>query len=556
VGNCLKCHGVDDTAIDPHCLACHEEIDWLIAANRGLHGREARSECASCHPEHGGRDFELIEWRGGDPASFDHRRAGFPLEGKHAALACEKCHRTELHKSEVARIREGGLREGSWLGLKTACRDCHEDPHTGRLGQDCETCHAPEDWKKILETEFDHARTRWPLAGAHREVACAKCHDATTAWGPRPAFARCDDCHVDPHAGRATLAGKAVDCDACHSERWFRPSTYTAARHAESSWPLAGKHARVRCERCHPVATDAASVERLGAAGVDLRPASDRCTDCHADAHAGQLASRPDRGDCSSCHDPEGFRPSRFTVADHRSLDFPLRGRHAEVGCRACHGPDRPLLPPLPGPETLGDARVAFRPPAGDCVDCHQDPHGGRFSPGGERAAEESCRHCHDHRSFATSSVDLEIHARSLFPLEGAHRALPCLDCHRELERPAATSTLRLAPALPALSFRIAGRACVDCHADRHGGQFADRTDGGDCSACHGLDAFAPAVRFDHERDAAFALAGAHAKVACAACHATAVLPSGETGVVYRPLSSRCQDCHTNLPPNPAEEGT
>ncbi len=561
VSHCLDCHGLEEEAVDADCLKCHREIEWLIANDRGFHGLTARDDCAACHPEHGGREFELVEWPKGGTAAYDHRDSGWELTGRHAEAECRKCHRPELRRSPAASRRPGGLGPDSWLGLETACRACHEDPHADRFGPDCGTCHGAGSWREIREESFDHDRTRYPLGGAHRGLECAKCHDAERAWGARPAYARCDDCHVDAHAGRATLAGQSVDCDACHSVRWFRPSTYTAARHRESTYPLEGRHAKVKCESCHARSTTAAAVREFGTAGVDLRPSRAACADCHSDAHAGQLAGRsfaghPGPADCSVCHDVDGFRPSLFTVADHRESRFPLEGRHAEATCAACHGPERRLLPPLPGTDVTGTARILFRPPAEACADCHRDPHEGRFSPGGTRPAADDCRSCHGENSFRPATYDATAHDASRFRLAGAHRAVPCFECHLELMREASKSTLLLAPAAAALPFTAEKRACADCHENPHGGQFAARPDGGDCAVCHGVDSFRPTTGFDHERDSAFPRDGAHVRVACDRCHSTGPLPSGVIGIVYRPLGQRCEDCHTQLPPDVLQEGS
>jgi hypothetical protein len=446
------------------------------------------------------------------------------------------------------------------VGLPTDCALCHRDPHEGRFGADCASCHSPGDWKRIVEASFDHAKTRYPLEGAHRDVACAKCHDPVTAGGPKPAFERCDACHDDAHAGTATLAGRRVDCDACHSVRWFRPTTYTAARHAESPYPLEGKHVRVKCESCHSRLEGPEAEARAGRARIDLRPASARCVDCHDDAHAGQLARRPVGDACSSCHDPDGFRPSLFPVARHDSLAFPLEGKHATAGCRACHGDPRELLPSFPAGLELGSARFAFRPPAASCTDCHRDPHRGRFGDGGDRARAEGCRACHGFDSFRDGRFDVVAHAKTRFPLEGAHRALPCFDCHREIGREPAASTRLLAAAGVALDFVVENRSCAGCHDDPHRGQFAARPDGGDCASCHDVGSFRPASRFAHDRDSAFPLKGAHAAVACDKCHRPA-RPSTAAGgasdaspvTIWRPLSHRCEDCHST-PPDPLEE--
>jgi hypothetical protein len=85
----------------------------------------------------------------------------------------------------------------------------------------------------------------------------------------------------------------------------------------------------------------------------------------------------------------------------------------------------------------------------------------------------------------------------------------------------------------------------VACHRDPHGGQFASREDRGDCQHCHGLSAFRPADRFDHNRDTAFKLDGAHARAACERCHPPG---PGRTGAQYHGISRRCESCHGGDP--------
>jgi len=72
--------------------------------------------------------------------------------------------------------------------------------------------------------------------------------------------------------------------------------------------------------------------------------------------------------------------------------------------------------------------------------------------------------------------------------------------------------------------------------------------DGGRCEGCHGVDAFAPATRFNHDRDAGFALAGAHAKVACGSCHKPTTKAGAKPSVIYRGLSRTCESCHAGRP--------
>jgi hypothetical protein len=539
--NCLKCHGLGESDVDPHCLDCHGEIARLRADGRGFHARDASGACADCHLEHGGRDFELVDWGRGGAEGFDHARTGWALDGKHVEAKCEACHKAELRVSPVASLREGGLGERSWLGLETDCASCHRDPHEGRFGAACADCHVTTDFHTIVESSFDHARTRFPLRGAHARVECARCH--VNGYEDLPRFDECRACHDDPHGGRAVVAGARPDCAECHGVSAFSPSTFDGKRHAETRYPLEGRHARVTCRDCHGggvTARDGAG--RAVEAAFRFRPAHAACTDCHEDAHAGQLASRGDGGRCDACHDVQGFRPARYGVTEHAALAFPLEGAHATAECGACHGPRRPGLPGLPGREVTGSAGVLLRLGSTACVECHVDPHRGRLG-----REDVACRSCHGTGSFRPAAVDAARHAEWEFPLVGAHAAVPCFACHRDLEAERPASTLRgSVDAWPALEMRAPGSKCADCHDDPHGGQFAGAAGGRgtDCATCHDADTFRPATAFDHDRDARFPLAGSHARVACAGCHPESARPDGTVGPKYRPLSFACEDCH------------
>jgi hypothetical protein len=636
--HCVKCHGAAHDAMEGKCLECHVEIAWLRDAHRGLHGQPGLRACATCHPDHAGVDFELIAWEGGKPEKFDHARAGWPLEGKHASLLCKDCHQPKLLVSRSASLGPHGTKSGSsWIGLERECRachedihrgalgadcarchdtgrwktarnfdhamtaypltgkhaklacaacheaarlnlpldpsgkpiplfkplphqecgDCHTDPHQGRLGAACSRCHGTDDFHKPAPGGFDHERTRYPLQGAHRTVACARCHDPKSAGGTRPAFARCADCHRDPHAGQASIDGKLTDCAACHSVGSFKPSTFTVQQHAATAYPLVGAHLKVPCAACHPANTEGAASGKLGTAGTLLHRAHDRCTDCHADAHGGQLAHREDRGACESCHGIAGWTPAIFTTGDHGKLRFPLEGRHAATACAACHGAMREGLPPPSPAIARGTARVALQLDEIDCAACHRDPHAGRFKPADSASGVSACARCHDTKSFAPSNVGVEAHKRFTFELEGAHRAVPCKDCHKELAAQAARaappplwSLLTSTSPIRVLGFSQRRSDCAECHRNPHGDQFVRRAKSAGCQSCHGLDAFRPAVRFDHQRDTTFPLDGAHAHVACTKCHVARSSAGSDAIIVYHPVPTRCEDCHVGKRPD------
>jgi hypothetical protein len=555
---CTQCHGGRREPTTSRCLACHEEIAWLTARGRGLHARDAKGACASCHPDHAGRDFALINWPDGSRERFDHARAGWTLTGSHTALACDKCHTATLRISPAASLSPGGRRsEPGWIGLERHCTSCHDDVHRGALTtaasrRQCTTCHDTREWNAT--PGFDHANTRYPLTGKHTRVECDGCHrtarlkpargaDGTPlpVFSPVP-FRDCRSCHEDPHAGR--LAGT---CGSCHSTTGFRFVTGARFDHDRTRYPLRGRHARVECASCH-----------TGIGRRRTNPPFAGCTSCHANAHGTQLASRSDGGACESCHGVAGWTPTTFRVAQHGGTGFPLDGSHALAECGACHGPSRPGLPPLASEQSLGTARIALRLEERACGSCHTDPHEGRLTS----AASPTCTSCHDTRGFRPSSLGAEAHAQFAFRLEGAHLAVPCAGCHRELQRARARSTLaRAVPAVPRMPLTVqnAGQ-CATCHRDPHEGEFATRG-GGSCETCHTVAAFVPASRFDHDRDTDFPLTEGHAGVGCAQCHRAVRDAGGRTRVPYR-ISSACERCHatgTRPPPAsqlPARKGT
>lgn len=538
--DCFKCHvrpGARGT-MDAQCLACHEEISALKTARRGYHAK-LDAACASCHPDHAGRDFDLVSWGDGGSRGFDHRKAGWPLEGAHARVECRECHQTQFQKSPIASRIKVRDRSRSWLGLQTDCASCHEDVHRGQVGTRCETCHGLAKWKPA--DRFDHAKSRYALTGKHADVACEKCHRTETAAGAaagaKPVAAHdggggrvryrplpheeCSSCHRDPHAGRF-----GAQCAKCHDTKGFMVVSERGFEHDLTRYPLRGKHARVACAQCH---------DPKRAWGK--RPAFAACGSCHRDAHAGQATLAGAPADCAACHTVADFAVSTFTAERHRATPYALEGAHARAECRLCHARGVEATA-----AKLGSARVIMRPAAARCIDCHRDPHGQRPAAARARAGREPCLECHDLGTFHPSRVNVAAHAAFAYPLIGAHGAVPCQACHAELAKPPAASSLRQAQGRPLL-FHEKHARCADCHADPHGGQFAARPDSGACQTCHGLDTFTPATRFDHGRQSSFRLEGVHARVACAACHRTEKTPRGPR-TIWKPVAGRCEDCH------------
>jgi len=155
---------------------------------------------------------------------------------------------------------------------------------------DCTLCHLGSEWQELVpDFEFDHAaETGVPLAGAHAEARCLRCHNDR---GPVDAFVRqgCAGCHEDIHRG--TLGTRCTDC---HGERVWYPEGMVAL-HDRTRFPLHGVHAATACVRCHP-----------GATAGQFVPTDTECVTCHQ-SDLLQTTNHVGLGwtnNCDRCHQP------------------------------------------------------------------------------------------------------------------------------------------------------------------------------------------------------------------------------------------------------------
>jgi hypothetical protein len=450
IRECTQCHELGQRGISQaRCLACHTPLRTRMQAKKGYHATVADSGCASCHKDHLGRDAPLVRF---DTAAFDHSVTGYRLEGKHAETGCRKCHTPEL--VTAADVRTFKSRHGSlartYLGLGTTCVGCHtrDDPHRGQFrGRDCADCHGSNTWKKAAG--FDHARSRYPLTGDHRSVACEKCHrsvgSGATTWVRYTgiAFSRCTSCHQDPHEG-----GMGAVCTKCHSTSgWKRMDRSRFERtfdHTPTGFPLKGRHAEISCASCHAAGKAPADKIRMTfRPGTGKRlyppPVAKRCTSCHLDYHHGVFDARADSGACTACHGEDMWKPSTFDLFRHdRETTYKLVGAHIAVPCDGCH-----LSP------KLGQSKLTFHFERVTCRSCHErtdDPHRGQFG-------DATCESCHTDASF--KKAPRFDHARTRFPLTGAHEDVPCASCHHKERFPDGAEVVR---------YRPLGIECRDCH--------------------------------------------------------------------------------------------
>lgn len=593
--DCTTCHELSTGEPTFKCLDCHTEIAWRIKAGKGLHASynlKAGSslECVTCHSEHNGEDFALTKW---DLKHFDHTQTDWKLEGKHIGLECNQCHTPEhVSKNERADIKVKDVTR-TFLGVSPSCTTCHQDQHNGRLGANCLQCHNSSDWKAISVGKFDHSLTHYPLTGLHAQVNCQQCHTpgpdkkprytgipfdsctdchsdphrggfaqtcqschSTAGWNKVSApgldrtfdhsrtkfpllgkhaqvdcvqchakgdfrkalvFQKCTDCHQpDPHGGQFAKRAGGSECSSCHSVDGFKPAEFGLKEHAATLYPLQGKHATLQCAQCH--------LPRGKATLYKMK--FEHCTDCHRDEHVGQFAAAPHFNRCENCHTLQRFLPSTFSLRRHNETPFGLSGSHVAVACGDCH---QPLANSKP------KAAARYHWPNLACTSCHADPHQGRFQKlmqqAGLNGEPVECEACHSAKSW--NDLSRFDHARTGFPLSGAHQVTRCAGCHKSPN-----------PSLALMNsdFKRAPAKCEACHADVHGMQFA-KAGVTDCGACHDSMKWRPS-RFDHDKETDFALQGAHRNVDCGACHKSTRTINGRAVLFYQSTPKDCAACH------------
>ena len=407
-----------------------------------------------------------------------------PLSRAHAAwderAGCERCHKLG-----------GGV-------TSQLCLDCHDHQplkkliaagrglHAKHKGEACTKCHSEHkgrsaritDWAHVGgRRKFDHDRAGFPLDGRHAKVACTKCHlkklksGRTSFLGAKPT---CDGCHGNTHA--FTNAALKKDCDQCHAVGGKRATKMTAKdlpfdHGKRTGTSLGGLHAKTKCADCH----------KGGRMGMKRKRT---CAGCHKQPHGRSFA----KSKCADCHSVRvKFAKSSFSHDDTR---FALRGVHVTRRCSKCH-------------------KSLRRQPKRTCAGCHGRPHKKRFDSLG-------CKSCHGagggHRRFDHGK-------HTPFALTGQHTDLGCRDCHRG-RKPWKFERLEK------------GETCRGCHthAKAHNGEFEDK----ECTKCH-EEGGSKELRFDHDKDARFALTGFHEKLACKKCHA---------GSKFRTGKLACGDCH------------
>jgi hypothetical protein len=356
-----------------------------------------------------------------------------------------------------------------------------ESPH-GKLTIPCENCHVTTSWKQLASPmKFNHDDSRFTLRGVHVSVACKKCHTDLHFTG---ASSQCADCHQDIHRGELGAA-----CDRCHSPAtWLIPDM--AQRHNRTKFPLLGAHMTLPCEACH--------VNQQMNEYVGL-PTD--CYPCHrtqydattAPPHAASGLST----DCAQCHDATAVRWGGGF--NHSLTSFPLTGSHLTAPCASCH------------------INGVFAGTARRCVGCHQQQFNATTNPNHVTfGISTECQTCHGTSAWRPATFD---HAKTQFPLTGAHMAVACDQCHVNGQ------------------YQNLPTQCSGCHQNDYNAVENPKhtlpSFSMDCTVCHATTAWKPST-FNHG-NTHFPLTGAHVTTSCALCHLNSV---------YAGTPTSCLGCH------------
>ena len=277
-----------------------------------------------------------------------------------------------------------------------------------------------------------------------------------------------------------------VSCEGCHTATAWKPiRAHPEFDHdTQTTYSLKGMHTDVACQGCHR--------------SQIFKNAAHDCASCHADLHRAQMGNR-----CEQCHSVRGWTPALQMSARQHSNRFPLLGAHATAVCESCH---------------QGAANGVYVGMSTECITCHRaDFISANNPPHQQGNFPLDCSMCHSMNGWLGAKFDHT--AIGHFALTGAHATIACTACH------------------VGGNFAGAPAACLGCHqADLQNATNPNHIAGGfstDCGQCHNTVTWTTAT-FNHN-SSGFPLTGAHATVACTACH---------TGSNYAIAPRTCDGCH------------
>ena len=374
----------------------------------------------------------------------------------------------------------------------TLCKDCHKEIakditeirgfHGKQKEQkDCKECHTDHkgrDAKIIIfeDTQFDHTQSNFQLKGGHlsNKVKCKDCHIPPKKF--REAPSTCIACHKKDDTHKGSLG---TDCVKCHEEKDWK--TTTRFDHNKTAFKLLGKHNDIKCNECHK--------------NDKFKETPKLCNSCHekVDKHKGNFGPK-----CETCHIEKNWKEIIF---DHtKQTKYPLRWKHIEVKCTACH-----------------KGEVYKEKLHTTCITCHKkdDKHKGQLGP--------TCESCHTEKDW--KDILFDHTKKTKYPLLGKHITTSCKSCHLDDYK----------KKLP--------MDCYSCHKkdDKHKDNFGKK-----CEDCH-TERDWKEILFNHTKSTKYPLLFKHKDVKCISCH---------LGHLYKDkLDTKCYSCHEKDDKHKGQEG-
>jgi len=374
-------------------------------------------------------------------------------------------------------------------------------------GKECAICHSDHHGVgfqiiKFEEKIFNHNLVGYPLTGAHSKKICVGCHTSKNISNPKIKAKKftflglktnCLSCHTDYH--QSTLSS---NCTICHNPNAFKPAS--KFNHANAKYQLNGKHKNVACIKCHKQESKN-GIKFIKYNGLQYRS----CINCHVDVHKNQFGQN-----CIQCHSNESFViTTGIKNFDHTKTKYKLEEKHISVDCKLCH-------------KVNYTTTIKYE----KCTDCHVDYHKNQFV---KNEVSPDCSTCHNLSGFVNFSYTIEQHNKSVFPIQGAHTAIPCFECHKKTDK---------------WSFKDVGKKCIDCHKDYHKDFISKKYYPEDnCLSCHNEKTWNE-INFEHSKTN-FKLLGAHATQTCKQCHFTENT-DGTKQQKFINLSVICTTCHVD----------
>ena len=429
-----------------------------------------------------------------------------------------------------------------------------ENPHKN-MSLRCEACHISVSWDKV---RYDHSKTKFRLEDRHREIDCKSCHNIEDF---AMVSSDCSTCHEDVHQAKM-----GNDCQRCHDSKGWE--IFDAEEiHANTRFPLMGKHALVDCASCH---------QNQGQGDFSLLTTD--CISCHQSDYLStenpNHVTNSFATTCQDCHEMNDWQPA--FLANH-DVFFPIfSGNHegAWNDCKTCHENAATFsdftclachehLQTEMDQEHRGLPGYAYESTA--CLSCHPTGDKGEFKDHdnlffpifvGAHAGEwEGCFTCHTNPSNQKEFTCLVCHEHSQSEMDPKHSGITgyayessqCLQCH---------------PTGESGEFRDHDNLFFPIFAGTHAGQWQE------CLTCHPNPAskkeFTCIVCHEHNQtdmDAKHSgITGyAYDSAQCLSCH-----PTGESGEfrdhdnLFFPIFAgthagqwqECLTCH----PNPASK--